>query len=368
MGRIMVNQLKTSDKITHLLNNWYQEIRAQHTKEAKNLKNEIDKYSESINENPSLLFYYSLLTFRFNVLIDHLSITPTSFQAIDELDIPKNELLSYYYHFFKGIHTALISNNNEAWEHYEKADALLQHVHDDLEIAEFNYRFANFYLHTYQPLLAIQHVTKGKEIFSKHNGYENNVAACENLYGLACIDIRQFPVAEEKFNSAIDILRKNNEDSLILRVRNNLGFLYSSQNLSASAIRHLTEVTTNIPGHFKALFLEARERFKLGEVKRSAELIERGLAICEQLDNKEYLYHFKLLDYMNKGVPATILEGLSLEAISFFDRQQLYNYTQEYAEKLAIKFYEENDTVKASKYFYMSLQAKEKTFEKGALK
>ena len=71
---------------------------------------------------------------------------------------------------------------------------------------------------------------------------------------------------------------------------------------------------------------------------------------------------------MNKGVPAAILEELTLEAISFFNEQQLYNYTQEYAEQLAIKFYEEDTHIKASKYFHMSLQAKEKTFEKGALK
>lgn len=250
----MVSHLKPKDIITQLLNNWYQEIRAQHLKEAKHLKTEIDTHIKSINEDPNLLFHYSLLTFRFKVLLDHLSIIPTSFQAIDSLDIPKNESLSYYYHFFKGIHATLISNNNEAWEYYEKAETLLQHIHDDLEIAEFSYRFANFYLHTYQPLLGIQHVTKAKEIFSKHNGYENNVAACENLYGLACINIKQFPVAEEKFNSAIDILRKNNEDSLILRVRNNLGFLYSSQNLSALAIRHLSEVTTKTPEHFRAIF------------------------------------------------------------------------------------------------------------------
>ncbi|MGI2835918.1 hypothetical protein [Bacillus cytotoxicus] len=364
----MDHQLKTNDKITQLLNKWYQEIRAQHKKGATNLKNEIDNYINNINEDPNLLFHYSLLTFRFNVLIDHLSITPSSFQEIDSLDVPQNELLSYYYYFFKGIHATLISNNNEAWEYYEKAERLLQNIHDDLEVAEFSYRFANFYLHTYQSLLAIQYVTTAKEIFSKHNGYENNIAACENLYGLACIDIRQFPIAEEKFNSAIDILRKNNEDSLILRVRNNLGFLYSSQNLSTLALRHLTEVTTKSPNHFKALFLEAREHFKLGEVNQSAELIERGLAVCKRLDNKEYLYHFKILDVLNKDVSASVLEELFLEAISFFDTQQLYNYTQEYTEKLAVKFYEENNDLKASKYFYLSHQAKEKTFEKGALK
>ncbi|QWG26974.1 hypothetical protein E0M25_15245 [Bacillus mycoides] len=76
-----------------------------------------------------------------------------------------------------------------------------------------------------------------------------------------------------------------------------------------------------------------------------------------------YLYSNYPLNYQK-----IIEKVFFLEAISFFDTQQLYNYTQEYTEKLAVKFYEESNDLKASKYFYLSHQAKEKTFEKGALK
>ena len=70
---------------------------------------------------------------------------------------------------------------------------------DELEQAEFYYRFANFYLHTYQPLLAIQYVSKAKEIFSKHPGYENNTAGCENIFGLACCRYKTILTSGRKF-------------------------------------------------------------------------------------------------------------------------------------------------------------------------
>ncbi|PGS79362.1 hypothetical protein COC69_12485 [Bacillus cereus] len=360
-------QVKENEKITQLLNTWYLEIRSQHLIKAQQLKTKIDKMIGNIEEDQNVLLYYSLLDFRFNVLIDNLSITPSSFKLIDSLSTETDAFLSYYYHFFKAIHATIITNNSEAREYYEKAEILLKHVPDELEKAEFYYRFANFYLHTYQPLSAIQYVSKAKEIFSQHLGYENNTAACDNIFGAACIDIKQFPQAEESFNSAISILHEKNEDTLILRVRNNLGFLYANQNLSTLAIHHLDEVTEKIPNHFKAYFLKAREHYKLGEVNIAEELIKRGLTICRQVDNQEYQHHFTILELLNKGVSANILEKTVLEIIPYFNKKQLFNYTQEYTEKLAVKFYQEDNHSKASHYFHLSHQVK-KTFEKGAIK
>ena len=89
--------------------------------------------------------------------------------------------------------------------------------------------------------MGIKCASKAEEIFSKHTGCEINVALCKNILGGACVQLQQFELAEEYFTSAIDILQKQNEETLILRVRNNLGWLYASQNLSSLAIRHLSE-------------------------------------------------------------------------------------------------------------------------------
>ena len=58
-------------------------------------------------------------------------------------------------------------------------------------------------------------------------------------------------------------MQKHNEEKLILIVRHNLGLLYATQNLSKLAIRHLSEVTEKNIAHFKAVFLQAREHYKL---------------------------------------------------------------------------------------------------------
>lgn len=87
-----------------------------------------------------------------------------------------------------------------------------------------------------------------------------------------------------------------------------------------------------------------------------------------ELENEEYIHHFSILKAVNGNVPIKELEQIILKGITYFDKESLYSYTQEYVEKLAIKFREDANYMKASDYFYKALQAKEKKIERGALK
>ncbi|MED1412476.1 MULTISPECIES: RapH N-terminal domain-containing protein [Bacillus] len=361
-------QIQGNEQISSLLNDWYQTILRLQNMQATNLKQEVEDKLDIIKEDENLLLYYSLLDFRYKVLTDGLSITKVSFNEINSFDIPDNSLLSYYYHFFKAIHSTILTDYNEAKEHFEKAEKLLFYTLSELEKAEFNYRFASFYYQIYKPFLAIDHIRVARNYFSKHTDYDINVALCDNVFGLSCIDLRQFEQAEESFTAAIDILKNKNEETLLLRVRNNIGLLYANQNLSSLAIRHLSEVTENIPNHFKALFLQADEHLKLGETAVASHLIEKGLAICNELENIEYQYRFKILERMNNSSNTTELEAAVLAGISYFKKEELWDCIEEYAERLANKFYVEENHAKASKYFYMSNEARKKILAKGALK
>ena len=75
--------------------------------------------------------------------------------------------------------------------------------------------------------------------------------------------MKNYELAEESFN-AMDIFQKVNYEKYILMVRHNLAFLYASQDLSELAVRHASEVTKTAE-IFKALFVEARECYKLGQ-------------------------------------------------------------------------------------------------------
>ncbi|PEK21913.1 hypothetical protein CN568_16705 [Bacillus pseudomycoides] len=362
-------QMKGSEQVTKLLNDWYQSMLSQQNIQATKLKQEIEDRLSNIKEDEHLSLYYSLLDFRYKVLTDGLNITKGSFDKINSFKIPNNSFLSYYYHFFKAVHSTILADYNEAREHFEKAEKLLMYVvSNELEEAEFNYRLASFYYQVYKPLLAIDHIRMAKDIFSKHVGYEINVALCDNIFGLSCIDLRQFEQTEESFNAAIDSLNKKNEKTLLLRVRNNIGLMYANQNLSSLAIRHLSEVTENMPNHFKALYLQADENIKLGETETASQLIEKGLNICNELENKEYQYRFKILEKLNKSSDTLELETAILAGFSYFRKEELWDCIEEYTERLANKFYAEENHLKSSKYFYMSNEARKKLLAKGALK
>ncbi|WJE55656.1 tetratricopeptide repeat protein (plasmid) [Bacillus cereus] len=358
---------KGTEQISRLLNDWYQTILQHQNIQATNLKQEIEDKLSIIKEDENLLLYYSLLDFRYKALTDGFNITKDSFNEINSFDIPDNNFISYYYHFFKAIHSTILAEYNEAGEHFEKAEKLLMYVPAELEKAEFNYKLASFYYQTYKPLPSISHASKAKDFFSKTNCYDINIALCENVLGLACIQIRQFEQAEEHLNKAIDIVKKINNTELLLRIRNNLGWLYANQNLSDLAIRHLSEVTEHLPKHYKAMFLQAREHYKSGEHNKADILIEKGLAACTKIENREYVHRFNILKEMNNGSDSLTLESVVLEGISYFEVENLTRCVQEYTEILATMFYKEKNEKKASKYFHMSNEARKKYEEKGAL-
>ncbi|EOO11278.1 Rap family tetratricopeptide repeat protein [Bacillus cereus] len=360
--------VKGNEKITQLLNEWYVEIRARRIGQAHRLKEEIDKQIDNVEEDQNLLLYYSLLDFRFQYVIDNLAVSANSFDKIEKFEIPTKNFLTYYYHFFKSIHASSIGNYLIAKEHFEKAETLLELIPDEIEKAEFYYKLGAFHYDIYESLNSVKYTAKAKVIFEQRENYERNVGFCENLLGMACTNLREWVLAEEHLVKAMDIFQKLNEEKFILMVRHNLGLLYAGQNMSELAIRYLSEVSEKKPNHFKAIFIEAREYLKLGQHDTSATLIAKGRQLCVELGNEEYCHHFEILNALNGNVFAEEFEGIVLAGVSYFEKEELYEYIQEYAEQLATRFYQENNDSKASKYFYLSSQARKKSFDKGALK
>lgn len=370
MGDIMTVQEKSNKQLIELLHEWYEEIRLYHVKEAKQTYLQVKERLKEIETDQYVSFYYSLLNFRYKVLVDGMSITKDSFNQIEKLPNIKEEFsfLAYYYYFFKAIHSTILANYTEAKTHYEKAEELLIDMLDDVEKAEFEYRFSTYCYQSYQPFEAIQHVVKAKEIYRNHGGYEINIALCDNVYGLACIDLREFERAEECLNTVIDVFKKYDEEQLLLRVRSNLGWLYNIQDLYPLAIRQSSEIINTIPNHFKALFVLARAYYKLEGIETAKAYIKQGIQYTNASGNEEYKHRFAVLNELITELPRIKLEKVVTDAISYFEKEDMWDCVKEYAEILALQFYEANNHVKASKYFYISNNADKKHLRKGALK
>ncbi|MDA1675326.1 response regulator aspartate phosphatase [Bacillus cereus group sp. TH152-1LC] len=361
-------QMKGNEKLASLLENWHTEIRKRNIHNAKQLKNEVDKKMEDVANEENILLYYSLLKFRHQYLVDNLGVGKDSFDEIESFEITTDETLLYYYHFFKAIHANIIGNYKAAKEYYDKAESGLKHIPDQLEHAEFYFKLSTFSCHNQQYVEVLKQVSKAKEVYSKYNGYEVNIGYCQNVYGLACIHLREFELAEENLISAMDIFQKHNEEQAILYVRHNLGFMYANQNLSELAIRYLSEVIEKQPRNYRAMFIEACEYEKLGKNDIALLLIEEGLKVSTELKNEEYQHHFKILKGLTQEIPGSELEIIVKAGIEYFEKERLYEYVIEYAEKLALRFYHEENSFKASSYFYLGVQASKQNHALGALK
>lgn len=361
------------EEISLLLNEWYQEIRSQNFVKAKELKQNIDTKIHSMEENQRNIEFYKLLEFRFKMLSAEFypSQSNISFSDIKNMTmdhVPTDKSLLYYYHFFKASHTTVTGDFKEAGKNYEIAESLLEKIHDPLEKAEFNLKLSIYYYYTGQPILVIQFISRARKTFAEASGYERKVAACDNILGLAAVKLNEFEQAEIYFTSSLDMLQKQNEEALILQVRHSLGAMYAKQDLSEIAIRYLSEVSKKIPNHFRAIFLEAREHFKLGHTDITAALIQRGLEICNKLEQEEYKNHFLILKVLNESASPEQLEEVVCKAIAFFKDIDLWQYVQEYAELLAVRYYSAGNSLKASEYFYVGHVERKKGFKKGALK
>ncbi|MBJ8113349.1 tetratricopeptide repeat protein [Bacillus cereus group sp. N6] len=347
-------QLKGNEQLTELLNEWYLQIRARNRENSTRLKKEIDEHINDLADNQNLLFYYSLLDFRHDYLINNMGISKNSFDKIEDFETPKEDYLAYYYHFFKAIHSNAVGSYNLAKEHYEKA--------------EFYYNLAIFHYHIHQALFAIKYANISKDIFINNADCELKISYCNNLLGLACTHLNEFEMAEEYFLTAIDLFRTFGNERDILIARQNLGLMYAEQKQSVLAVRYLSEVNEKMSNNYRALFIEAKQRLRLGETEIASELIKKGLHICKELEILEYQYHFEILDNLCNKAETEILENTILAGMGHFNQEKLWEYIQEYYEILALQFHNDTQFEKSSTYFHLTYQAKEKNISKEVLK
>src|SRR5947208_1742612 len=146
---------------------------------------------------------------------------------------------------------------------------------------------------------------------------------------------------------------------------NTLNFI-SSYQLFITISTSLLQQSKKLPKQRK--YSKSIQHMKIGEYEETSNLIDRGLEICRELKNEEYEHHFLILKKLNQKVTADELEKTIETGISYFNREDLHEYVQEYAKKLAVLFHQENNRSKASDYFYLSHQAEEQNFEMEALK
>lgn len=351
---IMIHN-EDSEQFLSLINEWYTAIRQRNLEKSINLKTNIDLSIDKFEQDLNLILHYHLVNFRYDYLIDKFSIKAGRFDIIDRYDIHNvssvNSPILYYYYFFKALYYNVIGNYKDSMCYYYKAESYLPALSDELEQAEFFYMLGCVKYESFQGTLALKEVENAKQIFSRDSKYITNVAFCENTLGLIYTQIKEFSLAKKHFYKALNIFGSINEEIHILMTKQNLALMYGEQNYSSVAIEYLSNINSTVLNNYKSLFIEARERYKLKEFDIALERIERGICVCQRIQNVEYLHHFYILQALVTNVPAIKLECLIYNALEYFEKEGLMEYKIEYTELLADVFYSEDNLSMACKYF-----------------
>lgn len=362
-------EVDKTDEVTVLFDTWYAHMRAQDMDEAEKLKSRVAEWLETIEEDPMQSLHYSLLQCRYKLLLKDLDGAKAILDGVERFKDELDDQLSYYFYFFRGIYSYNVEDYQKALADFQIAKKIIdKEMNDNVEIAEFYSKIAAVYYHIRQPLLSIEYIEFAKSCLQQKSHHKSFITDCENLLGLCSMSLKQFEQAEIHLNRALDHAQKHEDPNRMLHIRFNLGLLYSEQNLSEVAIRHLKTVRRHKYHLHKTLFLLAREYFRMGENEKAAAIIEEGIEFCHRQGNMEYIHHLNILKDYHSNVELEQLEKTVNEGISYFEKKELLGFIQDYAEKLAKRFYINHQRERAGFYYHLAHEAKEKLLEQEALK
>jgi tetratricopeptide (TPR) repeat protein len=279
-------------------------------------------------------------------------------------------MLTYYYHFFKGMYAYSMKNYEEAIDHYVQAETRLARVDDEIEKAEFHYKVASAYYYLDYNLISVHHVKKALSIFEKHEEYHKRTADSMILLGLNLIDLKQFVEAEALFHSGLDIAKKIGDKALLACLNHNLGLLYFEQNLLETAVTYLSNVISTEAHErpvysLKCMYLLANALFKLEQTSEAKEWYIKGVALAGRSIDEEYLIKFKLLNALYNQHEE--FEEVFQESIAYFENNKMWKALEEYAEIFAGLYKDQAKYNKACDYYGKAVSARENIFEKERL-
>lgn len=330
---------------------WYNALLRHQLDEAVQWKEQVERTIMDMEEDQTLLIYYSLLILRHNLLTRDQAGLNQYAQSITPFEEQSGPLLTYYYHLFTGMYKAYEGAYNDALHHYISAEDYLKEIPDQMEKAEFHYRVASVYYHIRQTLLAFKHVKQAKALFDSDKAYVQNSADCENLLGLCYLANKDFAFAEDHLTRALNTAVTLEDEELALHIRYNFGFMYAEKGESDEAVRFLKSVNEAGFNREKASFLLAREYFKLGQAEEAFKGIEAGLEACRETENAEYSHHLAVLKALHDESADEEKEMVVAKAIDYFSDNRLYGYMNDYLGELAHYFFEQKQFEKAGIYF-----------------
>ncbi|ATH94459.1 tetratricopeptide repeat protein [Bacillus glycinifermentans] len=338
-----------SENIAIKINDWYSMIRRNQVTDAEFIKAEIQQELEEMEENQTVLLYYSLIDFRHNLMLkdmkpndaidisDSLSSIETKKEDMQNTQV--DEMIHYYYWFFKGMYEFKQHHFNTAITCYKIAEKKLASVDSEEEKAEFYYKLSEIYYHLRQNYISMNYATMALDTFKAHETLIEKEIYCYFVIAGNQVDTMKYKDALTTLQSALLEARKTDNNHLIAAAYFNLGNCYFYLKQFSESYEHILkslsifkkENSRHIP---KALFQLMYVCLKQENDTEALSLYEQGIEQARSINDKSheaqlnilrkiYLEHgsaeedFKYLE--DKGLYADV-EELAFDAAEYYNK------------------------------------------------
>ncbi len=286
--------------------------------DAIQLKEDILKAFDRMEENQDVLLYYQLLEYRFKDLVEDTSSLDHSL-FVDEDAIRTDDMLSYYFYFFKGMYEMRRGNHNTAFHHLKLAENKLDLVHDDIEKAEFHYKTGCLYYNIRSTLLSIHHLKIASSIYDADPCYVKKSISCQMMLALNYADQAKYDEAETLFQQVIHSLEHMKDPDLLGHAYCNAAFIKSLRNEYSEAVPLLEKAllietfeTSSPGGYLLAMYTYTKALFKLKKPGLFHYYVQLSLQKAENLKQR------------NISLKLSILEALMLQQSNMIEQITSY--------------------------------------------
>lgn len=361
-----------SEIIIAKLNNWYTLIRKNLVNEAKMMKAELDHEIREMEKNEKVMLYYSLLNFRYQIMLSYLK--PHSAVGMNPFlvaiekkkeqieDNQLDDLIEYYFWFFKGMYEFKRKDFVAAIIYYKIAEKKVAAVNDEVEKAEFYYRLAEIYYHINQHYLSMNYASLALETFKAHETLLEKKIFCEFIIAGNLVETSQYKEALSNLLNALEDAKEIKNNHLKASSYFNLGNCYFYLKEFSKAFEQMKEAlvifehenSSYIP---KVLFNLMYVCLKQKKYEEANAFYRRGINSARTLKDEEYIARLHILKgiFLDKGYHILIEN-----AFDYLESKKLYAAVEELALEAAHYFKQMKRLDEARIYYKKSIQARKK--------
>nr|WP_262417263.1 tetratricopeptide repeat protein [Bacillus pumilus] len=311
--------IKPYDEVAILMNEWYSAIKKGEVTDAEFLKSDVKGLFPDMEENQTVLLYFTLLEFRHRLMLSDLRPKLDSMELHDIMEHIEDQrskvqhskremnqidkMLEYYFWFFKGTHEFRKNQFDLALNCYKNAEKILEDVEDSNEKGEFYYKLAEVYYHIDQYQISVKYASKALGFFSEQPLMDEKIAWCYTVIAGNYLCKMQYDDALNYFNKSHSHAQVTTKQYLITSTIFNLGKCYFHLKKYTEALTYFDTAvdlfekneTRHTP---KAYFNKLHTLLRLGQVGPATEAYQRGVAAAQDLEDIVYETEMKFLYHL----------------------------------------------------------------------